>query len=120
MALADVSSGTGTTAISLMGAPGSASIDMTNHGTIHVDAVADAAADWNAYAFATALYGMAAVASVAGDADISLTNAGDLRVSANAHAVGGHAATAGAQIKNKTVREVLAELVASIDQFYES
>jgi len=33
---------------------------------------------------------------------------------------GGNAATAGAQIKNKTVREVLAELVASIDQFYES
>ena len=33
---------------------------------------------------------------------------------------GGNAATAGAQIKNKTVREVLAELVTSIDQFYES
>ena len=33
---------------------------------------------------------------------------------------GGNASTAGAQIKNKTVREVLAELVASIDQFYES
>ena len=33
---------------------------------------------------------------------------------------GGNAATAGAQIKNKTVREVLAELVASIDLFYES
>ena len=33
---------------------------------------------------------------------------------------GGNAATAGAQIKNKSIREVLAELVASIDQFYES
>ena len=33
---------------------------------------------------------------------------------------GGNAATAGAQIKNKSVREVLTELVASIDQFYES
>ena len=33
---------------------------------------------------------------------------------------GGNAATAGAQIRGKTVREVLGELVASIDQFYES
>ena len=33
---------------------------------------------------------------------------------------GGNAATAGAQIRGKTVREVLSELVASIDQFYES
>jgi c-di-AMP phosphodiesterase-like protein len=33
---------------------------------------------------------------------------------------GGNAATAGAQVPNKTVREVLGELVASIDNFYES
>ena len=33
---------------------------------------------------------------------------------------GGNAATAGAQIKDKSVREVLSDLVASIDQFYES
>ena len=33
---------------------------------------------------------------------------------------GGNAATAGAQIRDKSVREVLTELVASIDQFYES
>ena len=33
---------------------------------------------------------------------------------------GGNAATAGAQICGKTVREVLTDLVASIDQFYES
>ena len=33
---------------------------------------------------------------------------------------GGNAATAGAQIRDKSVREVLADLVASIDQFYES
>ena len=32
---------------------------------------------------------------------------------------GGNAATAGAQIPGKTVRQVLAELVASIDKFYE-
>ncbi len=32
---------------------------------------------------------------------------------------GGNAATAGAQIKNKTVRDVLKELVASIDRFYD-
>ena len=33
---------------------------------------------------------------------------------------GGNAATAGAQIRDKSVREVLSDLVASIDQFYES
>ncbi len=33
---------------------------------------------------------------------------------------GGNAATAGAQIRGKTVREVLTDLVAAIDQFYES
>jgi len=33
---------------------------------------------------------------------------------------GGNAATAGAQIPGKSVREVLAELVASIDKFYEN
>ena len=33
---------------------------------------------------------------------------------------GGNAATAGAQIKDKTVRQVLTELVASIDRFYEN
>ena len=33
---------------------------------------------------------------------------------------GGNAATAGAQIKDRSVREVLSDLVASIDQFYES
>ncbi len=33
---------------------------------------------------------------------------------------GGNGATAGAQIKGKSVREVLSQLVASIDQFYES
>ena len=33
---------------------------------------------------------------------------------------GGNAATAGAQIKNSTVKEVLDMLVASIDQFYEA
>ena len=33
---------------------------------------------------------------------------------------GGNAATAGAQIRGKSVREVLTDLVASIDQFYES
>ena len=33
---------------------------------------------------------------------------------------GGNAATAGAQIRDKSVRDVLTELVASIDQFYES
>jgi len=33
---------------------------------------------------------------------------------------GGNAATAGAQIKNKTVKEVLDQLVASIDKFYEA
>lgn len=33
---------------------------------------------------------------------------------------GGNAATAGAQVKNSTVKEVLDRLVASIDQFYES
>jgi len=32
---------------------------------------------------------------------------------------GGNAATAGAQISGKSVRQVLAELVASIDKFYE-
>ena len=32
---------------------------------------------------------------------------------------GGNAATAGAQIKGKSVKEVLDELVASIDRFYE-
>ena len=32
---------------------------------------------------------------------------------------GGNAATAGAQIKNTTVKEVLDRLVASIDRFYE-
>ena len=32
---------------------------------------------------------------------------------------GGNAATAGAQVPGKTVREVLVELVASIDKFYE-
>ena len=32
---------------------------------------------------------------------------------------GGNAATAGAQIPDKSVREVLTELVASIDKFYE-
>ena len=32
---------------------------------------------------------------------------------------GGNAATAGAQVPGKSVREVLAELVASIDKFYE-
>ena len=32
---------------------------------------------------------------------------------------GGNAATAGAQIKNSTVKEVLDRLVASIDKFYE-
>ena len=33
---------------------------------------------------------------------------------------GGNAATAGAQIRGKAMREVLSELVASIDQFYEA
>ena len=33
---------------------------------------------------------------------------------------GGNAATAGAQVSGKTVREVLADLVASIDKYYES
>ena len=33
---------------------------------------------------------------------------------------GGNAATAGAQIRDKSVREVLSDLVSSIDQFYES
>ena len=33
---------------------------------------------------------------------------------------GGNGATAGAQIKGKSVREVLSQLVASIDRFYES
>ena len=33
---------------------------------------------------------------------------------------GGNAATAGAQIRDKSVREVLSDLVASIDQFYET
>ena len=32
---------------------------------------------------------------------------------------GGNAATAGAQVPGKSVREVLMELVASIDKFYE-
>ena len=32
---------------------------------------------------------------------------------------GGNAATAGAQVKGRSVREVLEELVASIDKFYE-
>ena len=32
---------------------------------------------------------------------------------------GGNAATAGAQIKNSTVKDVLDDLVASIDSFYE-
>ena len=33
---------------------------------------------------------------------------------------GGNAATAGAQLRGKAVRDVLSELVASIDKFYES
>ena len=33
---------------------------------------------------------------------------------------GGNAAAAGAQIPGKSVREVLTELVASIDKFYEN
>ena len=33
---------------------------------------------------------------------------------------GGNAATAGAQIRGKSVREVLGELVKSIDKFYET
>ena len=33
---------------------------------------------------------------------------------------GGNAATAGAQIRGSTVRDVLRELVASIDKFYET
>ena len=32
---------------------------------------------------------------------------------------GGNAATAGAQVKNQTVKETLDQLVASIDQYYE-
>jgi c-di-AMP phosphodiesterase-like protein len=32
---------------------------------------------------------------------------------------GGNAATAGAQVKNSTVKDVLDRLVASIDSFYE-
>ena len=32
---------------------------------------------------------------------------------------GGNAATAGAQVQNSTVKEVLDDLVASIDKFYE-
>jgi len=32
---------------------------------------------------------------------------------------GGNAATAGAQVPDKSVRQVLKELVASIDKFYE-
>ena len=33
---------------------------------------------------------------------------------------GGNTATAGAQIQGKTVKEVLDQLVASIDQYYEA
>ena len=33
---------------------------------------------------------------------------------------GGNTATAGAQIKGRTVKEVLDDLVAAIDQYYES
>ena len=33
---------------------------------------------------------------------------------------GGNAATAGAQVREKSLHDVLTELVASIDKFYES
>ena len=53
---------------------------------------------------------------------ISARSIGDANVQVILEALGGggNAATAGAQIKDKPIRDVLTELVASIDRFYET
>ena len=52
---------------------------------------------------------------------ISARSIGDVNVQVILEPLGGggNAATAGAQVSGKTARQVLMELVASIDKFYE-
>lgn len=83
-------------AVSSTGADGFATVDLSNEGTIDINALAHATGDGLAQALATVASGLVGSAEVAGKgpAEVSLSNDGTLSLVGMAEATGGHTAHA--------------------------
>ena len=83
-------------AVSATGVSGSATVDLSNAGTIDITAVAHATGSGLAQGLASAVSGLVGTANVAGDgpAEVSLTNEGSISLVGMAEATGGYTAHA--------------------------